>query len=357
MTLHFNLSRGGRWITFGGSYSGELAAWARLKYPHLFWAAVASSAPVSAQVDYGGYDPIVSAALRRDLVGGSDACHNAVKEAFQAFEMLLERDRARLKTLFNTCGAVQTDGDAYLLHDYVSDDFMGLVQYNEDVEGMVNIRSRCRQMLNSSVGATPLDRLVAITQERASGACIFDTDGSGVTDSISFAAHLQGYTNVSNPGRSFTYQMCADGVGHDQTCKPELGCIFSPKYGSRRFFQQQCSNAFNVSAVQTDAAARFNSLDYGGNETGGSRMLFVNGDVDPFHYGSVTRNSSQLLSQDVVALMIQGGSHCQDMGRYDPLRDSVAMAEAKRGKAATVARWLTASALGDTAAAASVVFV
>ena len=55
---------------------GELAAWVRLKYSHLIFGAVASSAPVSAIADYDGYDPIVAKALAYPLVGGSPACHS-----------------------------------------------------------------------------------------------------------------------------------------------------------------------------------------------------------------------------------------------------------------------------------------
>lgn len=40
-----------RWITFGGSYPGMLASWARVKYPSLFFASAASSAPVVAKLD------------------------------------------------------------------------------------------------------------------------------------------------------------------------------------------------------------------------------------------------------------------------------------------------------------------
>ena len=75
---------------------------------------------VSLFQDYDGYDPIVASALAYPLVGGSPACRDAVASAFATLERKFDSDRPALAALFNTCGEVRTDGDVYLLHDYVS---------------------------------------------------------------------------------------------------------------------------------------------------------------------------------------------------------------------------------------------
>jgi len=54
INVHKEFKETSKVITFGGSYAGSLSAWMRLKYPEIVYAAVSSSAPLLAKVDFNG---------------------------------------------------------------------------------------------------------------------------------------------------------------------------------------------------------------------------------------------------------------------------------------------------------------
>ncbi len=77
-TAAYALAPANRWVTFGGSYPGMLAGWARLLYPSLFFASISSSAPVIAKLDMHEYNDIVADAYALESVGGSSECRQAI---------------------------------------------------------------------------------------------------------------------------------------------------------------------------------------------------------------------------------------------------------------------------------------
>ncbi|GLD52867.1 thymus-specific serine protease [Lates japonicus] len=123
-----------KWVAFGGSYPGSLAAWFRLKYPHLVHASVATSAPVHATVNFPEYLEVVW----RSLASENADCPQQVK---QASDTLVERlkdpesydniTKDFKYLVFKTADPDNESISSYFLETAIGN-FMDVVQYNED---------------------------------------------------------------------------------------------------------------------------------------------------------------------------------------------------------------------------------
>jgi hypothetical protein len=93
-----------KWITFGGSYPGMMAAWARLEYPKLVHAAVSNSAPIEMKLDFGAYNERVAYDLQYPLVGGSAACLQVVMDGHQDIVNAIANGyNKEIASLFHVC--------------------------------------------------------------------------------------------------------------------------------------------------------------------------------------------------------------------------------------------------------------
>lgn len=308
-----------RWITFGGSYPGMMASFARLKYPHLIHGSIASSAPVQAVSNMQGYMNVMSNNFKLADVGGSEGCYDAIKSAFTDVGTLLRTDHAALYNTFNICA----QGDPLSN----SDQQVGLVQSLSFIFPAqsndplcttpgCNIRSMCSAfMTNKSLASSDVNRLAAFFKQMAGneeGQC---TTIDYYADNI---APLLNTTLEGGTARIWTYQTCSE-FGFYQTCDPATDCIFtsSPHLNTLDSYYDQCEKAFGITGIQVEAAVSASNVWSGGWHPGSARVLYINGQVDPWRSQSVLPDNTEYgkvvavgaADSGISALMVEGSSH------------------------------------------------
>jgi thymus-specific serine protease len=330
----WNMTSANKWVTFGGSYAGALSAWMRLKYPHLISASVASSAPVEAKLDFTGYNDVVFASLSDPIVGGNAHCAQAVSTGFRMFDAALANATLVpiLASQFLSCGPVVSDDDKATFASDVAGNFQGIVQYNnESSHGTITIATVCQTMMTA---ADPLAGLAAVN------AMVMASQNSSCTDN-SYADSIAALRNTSATGpgvgqRQWQYQTCTQ-FGYYQTCEPGTQCPLSFLMTLDSNLQI-CADVFNISADSVARRVSYSLAEYGGTSPGDTRVIYVNGNIDPWHALSVldSRHSN------VVSILVDGTAHCADLHPPEPT-DPTNLIAARAQIADTLRKWLHVS--------------
>jgi serine protease 16 len=191
-----------------------MASFARLKYPHLIHASIASSAPVQAVANMQGYMDVMSESFKVHFVGGSDACHNSIDTAFNTVGTLLNQGAAGRSSLAKTFGLCRPGTDPLLaVKDqtaFIEDiSLLFPAQGNDPLcEGPgCNIRKMCSAyMANETLVKDPLLRLAtyARTMMGAGDSCIT------INYEEEQIAPLLNTTLAGGGARIWTYQTCTE---------------------------------------------------------------------------------------------------------------------------------------------------
>ncbi|XP_074534899.1 thymus-specific serine protease [Halichoeres trimaculatus] len=299
-----------KWVAFGGSYPGSLAAWFRLKFPHLVHASVATSAPLHATVNFPEYLEVVW----RSLASENAECPLLVKKASDTLIELLKDPKTydKITKDFNLCSPlqIQTERDSAYFLETLAGNFMDVVQYNEDnraFEGVVGtnitIKVLCSIMSDASLG-DPYTRYAAVAR------LMMDTFSMKCLDA-SFNNCLRDMTNTSwngaaaGGGRQWVYQTCTEFGFYQSTDSPNQPFAGFPLM----FHVSQCADFYNVSAEQVAEAVAQTNEYYGSYNIRSSRIVFPNGSIDPWHALGITLD----ISPDLPAVFIKGTAHCANM--------------------------------------------
>ncbi|CAG2056388.1 unnamed protein product [Timema podura] len=325
---------GSRVIVFGRSYSANLAAWARLKYPHLVHGAVASSAPVWAKTEFYEYFDGVALALERY----SPECVSTIRVATMAMKSLLSTEGGadNLTTYFNLCSPLNAskEFDVYALFNNVASSLASAVQYNTPITAARDsIASACNRLTNSSFGDTPLDRYSNMMRIILGSTSCLMVDMESVL--LQYQNNSWDSKVVISGSRQWMYQTCTQ-LGYYQTSKSGLQ-PFGEGMFPMEYKLYMCEGIFGEKFNKhlLEAGVSHTNMMYGALRPQVSNVVFVHGTVDPWNYLGV-RESRNL---GVHTVMIQGTSHCADFNDETPL-DSAELLEARQKIKQLVGQWL-----------------
>ncbi|KAK9499853.1 hypothetical protein O3M35_002811 [Rhynocoris fuscipes] len=338
MNEKYNLDESNKWIAFGGSYPGSLAAWLRYKYPHLVHAAVSTSGPLLAIADFKKYNEVV----RRSLGTFSDDCTASVSEATQHFDKLVQHKLGGdlISKKFKLCSPIDISlkKDVSSLATILADNFAGIVQYNKDNRisssptGNVTIDDLCKIMIDRSLGE-PLDRYAAVNSYMMGLESVKCLNYS-YADSINEMRNITWADNPGAGGRQWFYQTCTEfGFYQTSSSSDEL-------FGSNfplSFFTKQCKDVFGESFNQNLlnlGIERTNTM-YGDLHLKVSRVLFVHGSIDPWHALGITYSRNP----KAPAIFIRGTAHCANMYPPSP-KDLPQLTNARIHISNHLAKWL-----------------
>lgn len=286
-----------KWVTWGGSYPGMMAAMARLRFPHLIHASVSSSSPLQASVDMQGYNNVVAESLAAKSVGGSDACRDVVKSGHVAIGELLKTTEGQdtLESKFNVC-VPHSLRDAKNQEQFAGDGVVYIPAQSNDpacTTPYCDIASICDLLVDESLGE-PIDRLAKLSGIQHMNSCV----------PVSYDMMIQGVSNPKNPERSWLYQTCTE-WGFYQTCEEGTECPYTQGLHTLDVDYDICQQAFNIDKETVNSRVGYTNYVYGGWDIQATRIMYPNGQIDPWRALGVTESPNE----SEPTLMVEGASH------------------------------------------------
>ncbi|KAG5408898.1 hypothetical protein IGI04_005217 [Brassica rapa subsp. trilocularis] len=261
-------------IVIGGSYGGMLAAWFRLKYPHIALGALASSAPLLYFEDTRpkfGYYYIVTKVIK----GTSERCYNMIRKSWKEIDRVAAKPNGLLilSKQFKTCAPLNASFD---IKDFLSTIYAEAVQYNRGPS--YSVTNVCNAIDNNPPNSKKglLDRIFAGAVALLGNQSCYDTN-------IEIVMPV-GYDKQDTMFPTTPFNM----TSYIEGCKADYGVTPRPHW---------ITTYFGIQDVKL-ILRKF-----------GSNIIFSNGLSDPYSVGGVLED----ISDSVVAIKSNNGSHCQDI--------------------------------------------
>lgn len=282
----------GKWIFVGGSYSGALSAYYRLKHPELVVGALSSSGVVKTEALLENYDLFVAKGL-------GPKCLHAVQSATHQVELNLNHPEKLLaiKKLFR------------------SEEVRDPVDFLTVLQGMVAFAVQygqqagfCREVL---ANADPVQGFAdggnLILDEFGVSPVLITAQGSESVDAKNYTGDIE--------WRQWNFQSCLEFGAfavpyHDPKLSAQSALI------DAKYAQGVCKRLFGMTqAPQTEKINRDFYLPL--LDPSVSNILYTNGSKDPYSPLSISAENGNNINPHTDAYTIVGGSHATDLNAYD----------------------------------------
>ena len=279
-----------------------LAGWFRLKFPHLVHAAVASSAPVHTKLEMNEYNDHVRFAYTVESVGGSEECAVAISKGHAEIGKMMASDSGR-QELFNKFSSVPS-ADWLKERDnqrtFAGEGVAYFPSQGNDpscTDPACNIASICKIM--TTPNTSPVDLLVKVFDLQNPSIASSSIRGNGKT----LEKEMVNATTNDLPD-FWGWQTCNE-MGFYQTCDVGSDCMYVQGLDVLSDVMSFCMSEFNIEASVVAENVNFTDVYYGSIDPVGTRVLWPNGEVDPWSTLSVLK--APCAEQPV--LYVKGASH------------------------------------------------
>ncbi|XP_068649264.1 uncharacterized protein [Aristolochia californica] len=277
-------------FVYGGSYGGMLAAWFRLKYPHIAMGALASSAPILYFEDLtpeNGYYSVVT----KDFRETSESCYSTIRQSwFDIDEIAALPDGLQYLTQkFKVCSPLN---DTHELKDFLDNLYSGAAQYNYPPLYPVNVM--CKAIDGAQENDT-LGRIIAGAMAVAGDwSCIDLGEGTPALSGWAWQTCSEMVMPIGRGENDTMFQaMPFDLKNETEFCQSLFGVTPRPHWITTEF------GGHDLKAVLEKFA---------------SNIIFSNGLRDPYSVGGVLQN----ISDSLVAIQTTLGAHCMDLFPWSP---------------------------------------
>ncbi|KAF3668304.1 Alpha/beta-Hydrolases superfamily protein isoform 2 [Capsicum annuum] len=314
-------------VVFGGSYGGMLAAWFRLKYPHVTIGALASSAPI---LNFGNITSPYSFnnIITQDFKGESENCYKVIKGIWKQIEDTAKTTGGleKLRKSFRICKNYISQGS---LQNWLSTAFVYTAMTDYPTPSI---------FLNP-LPAYPVKEMCKAIDDPKTGNDMFEKVYGAANIYYNYTGNatcfnLNDHSDPHGLG-GWTWQACTEMVmPTDGNNNESIFPVSEWDYNERARF---CQSNFGIKPRPD-----WVTTEFGGNNIErvlkkfGSNIIFFNGLKDPWSGGGVLKD----ISKSIVAIIAKEGAHHVDL-RWSSKEDPEWLRQVRGREVNIISNWLS----------------